>query len=121
MKISYNWLKEYIKNLPKPEKLADLLTMHSFEVEAIEKIGNDYVFDIDILPNRAHDCLSHIGVARECAAINNLKFKIKNLKLIENKELDVKNFVGVDVKDLEACPRYTARVITNIKVGPSPQ
>jgi phenylalanyl-tRNA synthetase beta chain len=121
MKISYSWLKEYVQRLPRPERLADLLTIHSFEVEEIKKVNNDYIFDIDILPNRAHDCLGHIGVARECAAINNLKFKIKNLKLIENKELDVKNFVGVDVKDLEACPRYTARVVTNVKVGPSPK
>ena len=121
MKISYNWLKEYVKPLPKPEKLADLLTNHSFEVENIEKKGNDFIFDVDILPNRAHDCLCHIGVAREAAAINNLKFKIKNLKLVESKELDVKDFIDVKVENSGACLRYTARVITNVKVGPSPK
>ena len=78
MLISYNWLKEYVKNLPKPEKLADLLTMHSFEVESVEKVGNDYVLDIDILPNRAHDCLSFIGVARSVAVITKLYIKIKD-------------------------------------------
>jgi len=127
MKISYNWLKEYVKSLPKPEKLADLLTMHSFEVENIEKIGKDYVLDIDILPNRAHDCLSHIGVARECSALLNYKwakpsqaYQITRPKLKENIK-KVGEFVKVEVKDTQACPRYTARVIANIKVGPSPE
>lgn len=127
MKISYNWLKEYVKSLPKPEKLADLLTMHSFEVENIEKIGKDYVLDIDVLPNRAHDCLSHIGVARECSALLNYKwakspqaYQITRPKLKENIK-KVGEFVKVEVKDTQACPRYTARVITNIKVGSSPE
>jgi len=120
MKVSYNWLKEYVKDLPKPEKLADLLTMHAFEVEGIEKMGNDYIFDIDILPNRAHDCLSHIGVAREVAALTNSKLQVTSYKLQESK-LKVEDFVKVEIKDSDLCPRYTARVITDIKVGPSPK
>ena len=120
MKISYNWLKEYVKNLPRPEKLADLLTMHSFEVEGIEKVSNDYVLDVDILPNRAHDCLSHVGVAREAAALTNGKFQVSSFKLQESK-LKVEDFMSVEVKDSELCPRYTARVITDIRVGPSPK
>ena len=121
MKVSYNWLKEYVSNLPKPEKLAELLTMHSFEVESVEKIRNDHVLDIDVLPNRAHDCLSHIGVARECAALLKSKVQSSKPKVIEDKKLKVDNFVGVEVKNKKLCPRYTARVMTNIKVGPSPQ
>jgi len=121
MKISYNWLKEYVKNLPKPEKLADFLTMHSFEVEGIEKVGNDYVLDIDVLPNRAHDCLSHIGIAREVATVSSLRFKVPSLKLSEDRSLKTGDFVSVEVKDSELCPRYTARVITDIKVGSSPK
>ena len=121
MKVSYNWLKEYVQKLPKPEKLADLLTMHSFEVEEVEKISNDYMLDIDVLPNRAHDCLSHIGVAREIAAITGAKFKEPVFKVKENRELKIEDFISVEVKDKELCPRYTARVITDIKVGPSPK
>ncbi|MFZ5559733.1 MAG: phenylalanine--tRNA ligase subunit beta [Patescibacteria group bacterium] len=120
MKISYNWLKEYVKKLPKPEKLADLLTMHSFEVKRLEKSRNDYILDIDILPNRAHDCLSHIGVARECSALLNSKFEYRNPKLIEDKKLKTTDFIKVEVKDKDACPRYTARVISEIKIGESP-
>lgn len=125
MKISYNWLKEYIDKLPRPEKLADLLTIHSFEVKSIEKIKNDYVFDIDVLPNRAHDCLSHVGIARECAALCDSKFKIPSfvptkVGTTEGKQ-KTDDFIKVEVKDKENCPRYTARVVVDIKIGPSPK
>lgn len=120
MKISYNWLKEYVQNLPKPEKVADLLTMHSFEVENVEKSGNDYIFEIDILPNRAHDCLSHLGIARECSALLNTKLQIPKSKLNESNQ-KANDFIKLEVKDSEACPRYVARVITDVKIGPSPK
>ena len=57
MKTSYNWIKEYIKgDVPGPEKVSELLTDHSFEVEEIKKKGNDWILNIDVLPNRACDC-----------------------------------------------------------------
>jgi len=121
MKVSYNWLKEYVGKLPKPEKMADLLTMHSFEVNGMEKSENDYLLDIDILPNRAHDCLSYIGIAQECAALINTKIKIPNSKLIEDKQSKIGDFIKIEVREKELCPRYTARVIDNVKISPSPQ
>ena len=120
MIFSYNWLKEYIK-LPKPEKLAELLTMHAFEVEEIKKAGKDYVLDIDVLPNRGSDCFSHIGIARECAAFTNSRLQIPKFKLKEDKNLKTRNSVAVEVKNKNDCSRYTARVIANVKVGPSPK
>jgi len=113
MKVSYNWLKQYINNLPRPEKLVDLLNMHSFETEQ-----DNIILDIDVLPNRAHDCLSYIGIAQECAAIAGLKFKLNDFKLKQS--LKANDFIKIENKDIKACPRYTARVITNIKVGKSP-
>ena len=122
MVFSYNWLKDYVKNLPKPEKLAQLLTMHFAEIEEVKKSGGDYTLDIDVLPNRAPDCFSHIGIAREIAAITSLKYigpTYVNLK--EDKTLKTKDFVSVEVKPPKACPRYTAKVITDVKVGSSPK
>ena len=56
MVFSYNWLQSFFKKkLPKPEKLAEILTMASFEVSEVEKRGNDFILDIDILSNRAPD------------------------------------------------------------------
>jgi len=122
MIFSYNWLQDYIKEkLPKPEKLAELLAEHFFGVEEVKKIGDDFVLDIDVKPNRAGDCFSHFGIAREIAAIVNCKLQIEDWKLKEDKNLKAKNFVKVEVKDKIACPRYTARVITDVKVGPSPK
>jgi phenylalanyl-tRNA synthetase beta chain len=121
MKFSYNWIKEWVKNLPKPEKLADLLTMHAFEVKTIEKTGSDYLLDIDVLPNRAHDCLCHLGIAKECAALIKSKIKNRKSKVTESKKTKAANFISVEIKDKDGCPRYTARVITGVKIGPSPQ
>jgi len=131
MKISYNWLQSFFqKKLPVPEKLADLLTRHSFETALVKKVGpaskagkQDYLLDVEVLPNRAHDCLSHLGIAREIAALLRYPFEIvdyaKKIK-VDQKEL-IQNFVKVENKDKNLCSRYTARALINIKVGPSPQ
>jgi len=122
MKFSYNWLKEHIEGeVPKPKKLAELLTLHSFEVEGVEKILSDFLLNIDVLPNRAADCFSHIGIARECAAILNVKYKSPEVKLSEDKKLKAKDFVKIKVKNKQDCPRYTVRVFIDVKVRPSPQ
>ena len=120
MKISYSWLKDYIKGtLPRPEKLAKILTLHAFEVKSLTKREGDYVLDIDVLPNRAKDCLSHIGIARECVTLVSLKFKIQNLKFKETKRLKINKFLKVEVEEKKLCLRYTARVITDVKVKDS--
>ena len=120
MIFSYNWLQDHIKQeLPKPEKLAEVLTMHFAEVENINKKGRDFVLDINIRPNRAGDCFSHWGVARECAAILKSKLNLPISLLKENQAIKAKDFIKIQVKDKKACPRYTARVITGVKVGPS--
>ena len=119
MKISYNWLQTYFnKKLSKPEKVAEVLTMHSFEVEGIEKKGKDYVFDIAITPNRAHDCLSHLGIAKEISVLFDLKLNLlKNTKV---KPL-LKQRFNLCVDELELCRRYIGRIIDGVKVGPSPK
>ena len=120
MIFSYNWLQDYLKEkLLKPKKLAKYFMMYSFEVEGIKKIGKDWALDIDIMPNRAPDCLSHIGLARELSAVFGLRFKKPNFKPKESKKLKTKDLINVEVKSKKDCSRYTARVITDIKVGES--
>jgi len=125
MVFSYNWFHSFFqKKLPKPEKLAELLTLHFAEVEEVKKEGKDFTLDIDIRPNRASDCFSHLGIAREIATITGLKYigdTYVNLELREDKDLKAKDFIQVEVKLQQACPRYTARVITNVKIEPSPR
>ena len=126
MVFSYNWLQSFFKKkLPKPEKLAELLTMHSFEVSEVKNPpaggGKDWLLDIDILPNRGPDCFSHLGIAREISAATGFKCTNDNCKFKEDKEIKAKDFISVEVKNKANCPRYTARVITEIKVGFSPK
>lgn len=120
MKFSYNWLKEYIPKLPSPEKLEDLLIVKSFEFESIKKFGDDYVLDIKILPNRFSDCSGHLGLAKEITAVLKIKIKEQLIKINEDKELASKHLI-VKINDKNNCPRYTARIMTNIRVGPSPK
>jgi len=123
MKVSYNWLQSFFeKKLPEPAKLVDLLTRHSFETELVGKEGKDYLLDVDILPNRAHDCLSHLGVAKEIAALLKIPFAPVDYakKIKEDKKNPAGELVKVQVEEPELCPRYTARAIADVKVGPSP-
>ena len=78
------------------------------------------VIEINVTPNRP-DCLSIIGVAREIAAINNSKVRKPEINLKESEDLDVNSVIQVEIKNPESCPRYTARYIEGIKVGPSPR
>lgn len=120
MIVSYSWLNSFFKKpLPQPEKLSEILTMHAFEVESFERKKNDWILNIDVLPDRAGDALSHLGIARECAAILNLKM-IYPVSKIKEEGLKIKDLLSVEVKD-KNCKRYSTRIISNIKVGPSPK
>ena len=80
MKISYSWLKEYIKINESPERLADLLTASGSEVKGTDIIGGDTVFEVEVTPNRA-DCQCYIGIAREVSAITGKSLQIPKAKL----------------------------------------
>jgi len=76
------------------------------------------VFELEITPNRP-DCLSIIGIAREVAAIYGTELKMPSIKITESAEA-VDLLLSVDIQDAERCPRYTARVLKNAKIAPSP-
>lgn len=123
MKTSYNWLKSYIENIPNPQTIVDTLTYHLTEVEDTEtKENGDVIFDVNILPNRAHDLLSHRGLAFEIAGQLGLKFIDPILKykdILSKKEIN-KTDLSIDIQT-QACRRYSARIIRNVKIGPSPE
>ena len=87
--------------------------------DAIEALGlHDVIFEYEITSNRV-DCYGVIGIAREAAATFNLPFHPPVVTQTGNDE-DVNNYVRVTVKDTDLCPRYCARVVKNVKIGPSP-
>lgn len=121
MKFSYDWIKSLSgPNTPNPNELSRMLTLKLFEVEGIEERGDDRILDIDVLPSRAGDCLSHIGMAREISAMMGSKFT-EPLFEVDEDAVPTENLVSVEVSDPSDCPRYVARVITGIEVGPSPE
>ena len=86
----------------------------------VDAIGmNDDVFEFEITPNRP-DCLSVLGLAREVSATFNIPLKKHTPKFSELKDDCIENYLSVSVENPELCPRYTARVVKNIKIEPSP-
>lgn len=120
MKFSYNWLKELSGSRASASRMAEVLTLHSFEARVAQKRNNDTILEIDILPNRAHEGFSHISVARELAALLGSKLAALSHGVKEDKSLETKNFVSIKVASAHACPRYAARYIEGVTVGPSP-
>jgi len=126
MKFSYNWLQSFLdRKLPKPEKLAEILTMAVVEVEGVEKRGDDFSFEIDnkSITNRP-DLWGHAGLAREIAAIiksNSKVYPLQDLR-IKSQKSKVKSYnLEVIIKESKLCPRYMGVVIDNVKVSPSPK
>lgn len=119
MLISYNWLKSYIPEIPDAEKVAELLTFKLCEVEDVEESPDgDMIFNLKILPDRAHDLLSHQGVAREIAGLLGIEFKLPEYKIPENFSRNSSLKINIESPN---CRRYMGRIIRGVKVGPSPE
>ena len=122
MLISKKWLQSYFDvELPSAQKIADTLMLHSFEIEDVfEHDNGDWIIDIDVLPNRAHDCLCHEGIARELAGLLTLDFKWERYSNVGYLKATAKP-IPVQVKSPDQCYRYMAHVVENIEVRESPE
>ncbi len=118
MLISWNWLKQYVPlNMP-PEELELRLMMAGLNHEETHKVGEDLCIDLEVTSNRP-DCLGHIGVAREVSVLWDCQLIIPAARPAEGKTR-AEDLVRVQIDCPDLCPRYTARVIHGVKVGPSP-
>lgn len=89
-------------------------------MDAVELLGlRDTVFEYEITSNRV-DCYSLLGIAREAAVTFGASFVEPDVTPAEDETGDVNDYVSVEVKDPDLCSRYTARVCTDVKIGPSP-
>ena len=118
MKVSLNWLSDYIETGLSTEEIAEVLSDLGFPCEGIEHIDDDTVLDVEVTSNRG-DCLCLLGIARELAAATGKELKTPEASSDES-DKDVTEFAGVEIAEPELCGRYTARVIEGIKIGPSP-
>ncbi|HZB44025.1 MAG TPA: phenylalanine--tRNA ligase subunit beta [Pyrinomonadaceae bacterium] len=118
MNISYNWLRELSDVALEPAELARRMTMIGLAVDSVEEAGDDFVLDFDLTSNRP-DCLSHLGLAREASALEGGRVNLPALtaSAVEGR---AGSHAAVEIHDPDLCPRYAARVVRGVKIGPSP-
>ena len=124
MKLTLNWLKEFVAFTGTPEELVQLLTMAGLEVESLSSLREpdtnreDCLLEIAVTPNRG-DCLSIAGIAREVAALTGAELK-PMATLPSKKTPQLGKRVAIQIEDAHLCPRYSARIIDNLSITESP-
>lgn len=118
MKVSWDWLGEYVDLKMSVDEAAHRLTMSGLNLEEHFPVGTDQVIDLEVTSNRP-DCLGHIGVAREIAALFQQQLSVPEATLTTVDE-SVEQATSVEILADDLCPRYLARIVRGVKVGPSP-
>ena len=115
MKLSPQWLREFVDIPADDAHLADDLTHAGIAVEKLDGAGNATVFEMDITTNRP-DAMNHYGAAREASAIYDLPLKPISPKLPAAKPASP---FAIEIQEPDLCPRFTARVVNGVTVRPS--
>jgi len=118
MKISLEWLNEYLDRPVDRDEAERLLTEQGFPIEESDE-ASDGVVDVEVTSNRS-DCLSHVGVAREIVAGSDRRMAWPDDRAATAGTESVEQAARVDNEATDLCPLYTARVIHGVKVGSSP-
>ena len=119
MKVVYNWLKDFVDLTATPQDLASRLALSGTNIAGVENGPHGAVIDAEVSSNRP-DCLGHYGVAREVGAIYKLPLRHVAPKPAES-SAKASDAVKVEIQSSELCGRFTARVIRNVKIQPSPK
>ncbi len=118
MKISLDWIREFVAvDLPRQE-LVDKLTMIGLVADTVEERDGDIVLDLETYANRP-DTLGHLGVAREIGAMLGLPLIAKDWPITELPEATA-DIADVQIVAEALCPRYCGLVVRDVPVGPSP-
>src|ERR1700694_1746920 len=119
MKVVYNWLKDFVDVAATPQELALRLALSGTNIGGVENGAHGAVIEAEVSSNRP-DCLGHYGIAREVAAIYKLSLKHVSPKPAET-AAKAGDAVKVEIQTPDLCGRFTARVIRNVKIQPSPK
>jgi phenylalanyl-tRNA synthetase beta chain len=119
MKVVYNWLKDFVDLTAAPQELASRLALSGTNIGGVENGPHGAVIDAEVSSNRP-DCLAHLGIARELAAIYKLPLKFVQAKPAES-AVKASDAISVEIRSPELCARYTARVLRGVKIQPSPK
>ena len=109
MFISYSWLKELTDTILSPQEVKERLTMVGLAIDAVESHGQDSVLDVEVPSNRP-DCLSHVGVAREVAVIEQKQLRLPESRSIKTEGRSA-SLTSVEIADPDLCPRYAGRIV----------
>ncbi|HVO94482.1 MAG TPA: phenylalanine--tRNA ligase subunit beta, partial [Terriglobales bacterium] len=124
MKFTLNWLKDFVAYAGTPERLAELLTMAGLEVESLAAVREpdtdrpDWIFEISVTPNRS-DCLGIVGIAREVAVLSKAELRAWPSSTPDNNS-EIKKRIRIRIEDAQLCSRYSARVVDDLRIAPSP-
>jgi phenylalanyl-tRNA synthetase beta chain len=119
MKVVYNWLKDFVDVTATPHELASRLALSGTNIGGVETSPHGAVIEAEVSSNRP-DCLGHYGIAREVAAIYKLPLKHVSPQPKES-EAKAASAANVEIQSPDLCGRFTARVIRNVKIQPSPK
>ncbi|MBI2598811.1 phenylalanine--tRNA ligase subunit beta, partial [Candidatus Curtissbacteria bacterium] len=123
--VPVSWLRDYLKTDIAAKTLANSLSLSGPSVEKIRRHGTDLLMEIEVTGNRP-DAFSIFGLAREAHAIlsfQNAKSALTAPKGLDTRlDPDTKNILSLDVliRDKSLCPRFTAIILSGVKIGPSP-
>ncbi len=118
MIVSWNWLTDYLKLDVPVEVLTERLALAGLNHEATHEVGGDLAIDLEVTSNRP-DCLAHFGVAREIGVLFDRPSRLPDPRPAASGP-SVETLARVRIEAPDLCPRFTARVVTGAKVGPSP-
>ena len=118
MFISYAWLFGLTNTNFDAGEVKERLTGVGLAIDAIESHGQDFVLDVEVPSNRP-DCLSHVGIARELTVIERKPLYLPEAKPIKTEGRSAA-LTSVEINDPDLCPRYAARLVRGVKIGPSP-
>jgi phenylalanyl-tRNA synthetase beta chain len=118
MIVSWNWLTEYLRLDMPVEVLTERLMLSGLNHESTEEVGGDLAIDLEVTSNRP-DCLAHLGVAREIGVLFDRQVRVPGPSP-KSSGAPVETLAQVRIDHPDLCPRFTARVVSGVKVGESP-
>ena len=119
MRVIYNWLKEFVDVTASPSDVASRLALSGTNIGSVENGPHGPIIDAEVGSNRP-DCLGHLGISRELGAVYRLPLKPVTPKPVES-ATKATEAIKVEIQSPELCGRFTARVIRNAKIEPSPK
>ncbi len=121
MKVSYEWLQSFFaeSSLPPAAAVAEKLVFHAYEIEDVADVNGTAVLDVDVLPNRSSDSLSHRGIAREVSALFEIPMARDPLRTTPELQPQT-DAVTVQLDPDASCSYYVAAHIQGVTIGESP-